>query len=306
MDEPQIRTLLGDEATAVLAWAATAPPPARLVLPGPDFVDRAWGPSDRTPAWLRSFQALFDAGRLVGTGYLSLLTATPDEQDPVGLAELAVEGGCSGLIASERVLGVIARTHAHRVPLIARTHPGAGAPEIVVRRLRDLGAVGIGVTLAAETGATEGLLALTVAAQAEGLFALVHTPAIPGKPRDGLAATAARLGAALAWQELVAIPPVKPGARPSGAASGAAIVALRTQVAEGWLGRVGMLGGTPDRPAPETLRAAIRATVLHKRAGGIGSVTGAAASTLPREAGVALLHAIQDVWACGLVTVAGG
>jgi fructose-bisphosphate aldolase, class I len=43
------------------------------VLPGPDFVDRVWSLSDRSPAVLRSMQQMFDHGRLGGTCYLSIL-----------------------------------------------------------------------------------------------------------------------------------------------------------------------------------------------------------------------------------------
>jgi class I fructose-bisphosphate aldolase len=227
----------------------------------------------------------------------------------VGIAELAIEGGCSALIASERLLGVVARTHAHRLPLIVRTSPGAGAADAVARRLRNAGAVGICVPLSADPAATpEGILALVAATQAEGLFALVHTPIPAGPPREGLPITAATLGGALAWQDLVAAPldpNMATGVSRAGAtkADGAVVEALRAQHAAGWLGRVGMLGGTPEG-GKDPLRSALRGAVFNKRAGGMGQVTGRSAAALPREQGVALLHAIQDVYLCGSVTVA--
>ena len=42
-------------------------------LPGPDFVDRIWAPSNRNNRVLGNMQRLFSTGRLTGTGYLSIL-----------------------------------------------------------------------------------------------------------------------------------------------------------------------------------------------------------------------------------------
>ncbi len=76
--------LLGPEAELLLEHKCTAIPQDMLILPGPDFIDRAMTASDRPPGVLRSFGHLFGAGRLGGTGYLSIL--------PVGLIN---SGGAS-------------------------------------------------------------------------------------------------------------------------------------------------------------------------------------------------------------------
>ncbi|MCA9851620.1 MAG: fructose-bisphosphate aldolase, partial [Dehalococcoidia bacterium] len=65
--------LLGNDAEQLLAYEAKAIPRDDLHLPGPDFVDRIFGPSDRSPQVLRNLQALFGSGRLAGSGYVSIL-----------------------------------------------------------------------------------------------------------------------------------------------------------------------------------------------------------------------------------------
>ncbi len=154
-----IRALLGGDAALLDAPLAPLPPLAPGLFAGPDYVDRA--ATQRGPAWLRSFQALFDAGRLGGSGYVALLDA---EGPAEAVAALAQEGGCSGLVAPEDTLRAVARRYAHRVPLLAKVTPEADAAA-QARRLRDLGAVGIAL------GA--GDAALAEAATAEGLIVLL-------------------------------------------------------------------------------------------------------------------------------------
>src|SRR5262249_60692369 len=106
----------------------------RLHLPGPDFVDRVWRPSDRSPRVLRSLQRLFDGGRLAGTGYLSILPVdqgiehsagasfapNPAYFDGENIVRLAIEGGCNAVASTFGVLGSVARGYAHRIPFICK------------------------------------------------------------------------------------------------------------------------------------------------------------------------------------------
>src|ERR1044072_498022 len=69
----KIAELLGPSADDLLKHTTQTISKDQLNLPGPDFVDRVWGISDRSPAVLRSLQSLFDHGRLAGTGYVSIL-----------------------------------------------------------------------------------------------------------------------------------------------------------------------------------------------------------------------------------------
>src|SRR5207249_6165441 len=84
-------------------------PNDQLDLPGPDFIGRVWLGSDRKAPVLRNLQALFDHGRLNGTGYLSILPVdqgiehsagasfapNPIYFDGENIVKLAIEGGCN-------------------------------------------------------------------------------------------------------------------------------------------------------------------------------------------------------------------
>ena len=65
--------LLGDEAKQLLSHKCTTIPKEQLHLPGPDFIDRVFINSDRSPTVLRNMALLFNTGRLSGSGFLSVL-----------------------------------------------------------------------------------------------------------------------------------------------------------------------------------------------------------------------------------------
>lgn len=135
-DSPRtdIAALLGDEADSLLNHVSTAIPKDKIHLPGPDFVDRIFAPSDRPIPVLRSLQQLFDHGRLGGTGFLSILpidqgiehsggasfAKNPVCFDPEGIVELAIEGGCNGVATTYGALGMVARKYAHKIPFILK------------------------------------------------------------------------------------------------------------------------------------------------------------------------------------------
>ena len=68
-----ITSMLGGEADKLLGHVCKGIPKAGLYIPGPDFVDRIMSISDRKPSVLRNLQAIYNHGRLSGSGYLSLL-----------------------------------------------------------------------------------------------------------------------------------------------------------------------------------------------------------------------------------------
>src|SRR3989338_4403600 len=65
--------ILGNEYHHLMGFETPRIPRTMLHLPGPDFVDRVLGPSDRSPQVLRNLQAILGHGRLAGTGYVSIL-----------------------------------------------------------------------------------------------------------------------------------------------------------------------------------------------------------------------------------------
>ncbi|HYK20699.1 MAG TPA: class I fructose-bisphosphate aldolase, partial [Pyrinomonadaceae bacterium] len=166
----QIADLLGPNAAQLLDHTSQAIPKQHLHLPGPDFVDRVWGISDRSPAVLRSLQTLFDNGRLAGTGYLSILPVdqgiehsagasfapNPEYFDPENIIKLAIEGGCNAVASTFGVLGSVGRKYAHKIPFIVKinhnellTLPNRFDQILfgTVREAHNLGAVAVGATI---------------------------------------------------------------------------------------------------------------------------------------------------------------
>ncbi len=141
-----------------------------LHLPGPDFVDRVFYPSDRNPQVLRSMQQLLMSGRLAGSGYVSILPVdqgiehsagasfakNPIYFDPENIVQLAMEGGCNAVASTLGVLGSVGRKYAHLIPFIVKinhnelmTYPNKFDQILFgqVEQAWNMGAVGIGATI---------------------------------------------------------------------------------------------------------------------------------------------------------------
>jgi fructose-bisphosphate aldolase, class I len=165
----RIETILGDDA-GLLQYQCRTIPKEKLHLPGPDFVDRVYAQSDRHVRVLGSLQRLFDAGRLRGTGYVSILPVDQgiehsggasfapniDYFDPENIVKLAIEGGCNAVASTLGVLGSAARRYAHRIPFILKvnhnefiSYPNAydQIRFASVKQAFDVGAVGVGATI---------------------------------------------------------------------------------------------------------------------------------------------------------------
>src|SRR5436309_13022592 len=110
----RIAELLGPDASQLLDHTSQTIPKENLNLPGPDFVDRVWGISDRSPSVLRSLQVLVNNGRLAVTGYLSILpgdqgvehsvgasfAANPEYFDHQNIIKLAIEDDCNAVVST--------------------------------------------------------------------------------------------------------------------------------------------------------------------------------------------------------------
>lgn len=136
MSTPAIHQLLGEKAAYLLEHQSTTIRKEQLHLPGPDFLERIWIPSDRNPQVLRNLQAMYDHGRLGGTGYLSILPVdqgiehsagasfakNPIYFDPENIVKLAIEGGCNAVATTFGGLGMLSRKYAHRIPFIVKVN----------------------------------------------------------------------------------------------------------------------------------------------------------------------------------------
>src|SRR4029079_19312265 len=166
----RIEELLGSDTRMLLEHTAQTITKDHIQVPGPDFIDRVWSISDRSPAVLRSLQTLFDGGRLAGTGYLSILPVdqgiehsagasfapNPQYFDPDNIVKLAMEGGCNAVASTYGVLGSVARKYAHKIPFIVKinhnellTYPNRFDQVMfgTIEQCRNMGAVAVGATI---------------------------------------------------------------------------------------------------------------------------------------------------------------
>ena len=82
------------------------------------------------------------------------------------------------------------------------------------------------------------------------------------------------------------------------------IALCRWQVANCYMGRIGLINSGGASSGDSDLADAVRTAVINKRAGGLGLISGRKAFQRPMAQGVELLHAIQDVYLDESITVA--
>ncbi len=169
-DIDKITEMLGADADTLLKHSSQTISAEMLHLPGPTFVDDVYSATDRTPQVLRNLQAMFDHGRLGGTGYLSILPVdqgiehsagasfapNPVYFDPENIVKLAINGGCNAVASTFGVLGTVARKYAHKIPFLVKfnhnellSYPN-GSDQIMfgtIKQAWDMGAVAVGATV---------------------------------------------------------------------------------------------------------------------------------------------------------------
>jgi len=165
-----LEEILGQDAASLLRHQCKTISKDSLSLPGPDYVERSYGGSDRSVRVLGSLQSLLDHGRLGGTGYVSILPVdqgiehsagssfapNPAFFDPENIVKLAIEGGCNGVASTLGVLGSVARKYAHKIPFLLKVNHNEfiSYPNSYdqirfasVKQAFDMGAQGIGATI---------------------------------------------------------------------------------------------------------------------------------------------------------------
>ena len=187
-----IQSTLGSSAEELLSFQNPKIPKERLHTPGPDFVDRIFGDSDRPKQVLKSLKDLYGHGNLKNTGYLSILPVdqgiehtggasfakNPDYFDPENIVKLAIEGGCNAVASTFGVLGMTAKKYADKIPFIVKinhnelmTYPNSYNQVMfgTVQQAYDMGAKGVGATI--YYGSQESRRQITEVAEA---FAEAH------------------------------------------------------------------------------------------------------------------------------------
>jgi class I fructose-bisphosphate aldolase len=320
-------------------------------LPGPDFVDRIFVPSDRNLQVLNNLQRLFATGRLAGTGYVSILPVdqgiehsagasfapNPIYFDAESILRLAVEGGCNGVASTFGVLGAVARRYAHKIPFIVKinhnellTYPNKHDQILfgTVQRAVDMGAAAVGATIyfgsdeasrqiveiseafcrAHEAGLATILwcylrnngfktdkdyhVSADLTGQANHLGATIQADILKQKlPLNNGGYTALKFGktSPLVYEKLSSPHPID---------------LCRYQVANGYMGRIGLINSGGESKGASDLAEAVRTAIINKRAGGMGLISGRKAFQRPMKDGVELLHKIQDVYLDKQITVA--
>ena len=350
-----IGELLGPEADSLLKHVCKTIPKQSLHLPGPDFVDRIFVPSDRNPRVLSNLQRFFGTGRLAGTGYLSILPVdqgiehsggasfakNPAYFDPENIVKLALEGGCNAVASTYGVLGMVARKYAHKIPFLVKinhnellTYPNQFNQVLfgTVKEAHEMGAAAVGATIYfGSDQSTRQIIEVSEAfahahelGMATVLWCYLRNGAFK-KDKDyhvaaDLTGQANHLGVTIQADIIKQKLPENNGGFKALNMGGSSygkfdermytelssdhpIDLTRYQVANCYMGRAGLInsGGASGK---NDLADAVKTSVINKRAGGMGLISGRKAFQRPMADGVKLLNAIQDVYLDASITVA--
>ena len=349
----KIEELLGADASTLLEHRCKTIDKSSLHLPGPDFVDRSFARTNRSPQVLRSIQALYGNGRLANTGYMSILPVdqgiehsggasfapNPAYFDPENIVKLALEGGCNAVASTYGVLAANSRSYAHKIPFIVKinhnelmTLPNKFDQVLfgTVESAWEMGAVAVGATI--YFGSDESARQITEIADA---FQHAHELGMatilwcylrnPGFKVDGkdyhtaadLTGQANHLGVTIQADIIKQkLPETNGGYNAlngygkthkkvySDLSSDHPIDLCRYQVANCYMGRIGLINSGGASSGANDMAEAVKTAVINKRAGGQGLISGRKAFQRPMNEGIALLNAIQDVYLDKKITIA--
>lgn len=258
--------------------------------------------------------------------------------DPENIIKLAIEGGCNATASTLGVFSSVARKYAHKIPFLVKlnhneilSYPNFYDQTLFasVEQAFDLGAVAVGATVyygsqearrqileiseaferAHELGMVTVLWAYLrnsafktpeqdyhtsadLTGQANHLAVTINADIVKQKQAVGNGGyNALKFGKThpKVYDELTTEHPID---------------LVRYQVANCYMGRVGMINSGGASSGEGDLAQAVRTAVINKRAGGMGMISGRKAFQRPMKDGVALLNAIQDVYLNSGVNIA--
>jgi class I fructose-bisphosphate aldolase len=255
--------------------------------------------------------------------------------DPENIIKLAIEGGCNAVATTFGVLGTMSRRYAHRIPFIVKinhnelmTYPNEFDQIMfgTVEEAYELGAAGVGATI--YFGSPESHHQIIEVAEAFqrahelGMFTVLwcylrnnafKVDGVDYHDAADLTAQANHLGVDIIKQKL----PTKNGGYNvlegygktsklvyGDLVSDHPIDYTRWQVANCYMGRIGLINSGGESKGSSDLADAVRTAVINKRGGGTGLISGRKAFQRPMADGVALLNAIQDVYLDESITIA--
>ena len=258
--------------------------------------------------------------------------------DSENIVKLAIEGGCNAVASTYGVLGSVARKYAHRIPFIVKinhneflSYPNKFDQIMfgTVENAWNMGAVAVGATIyfgsaesarqivevaaafdrAHELGmatvlwcytrnsafkkdGTDYHTAVDLSSQANHLGVTIQADIIKQKMSDKNGGfTALNFGKthAKVYSELTTDNPID---------------LCRYQVANCYMGRIGLINSGGESKGASDLAEAVTTAVINKRGGGQGLISGRKAFQKPLKDGISLLNSIQDVYLDKTITIA--
>lgn len=258
--------------------------------------------------------------------------------DPENIVKLAIEGGCNGVASTFGNLGAVARKYAHKIPFIVKlnhnellSYPNTYDQVMfgTVKEAWNSGAVAVGATI--YFGSEESRRQLIEVSEAFeyahelGMATILWCYLRNGSfKKDGvdyhaaadLTGQANHMGVTIKADIVKQKLPVNNGGFKtigfgkfdekmySALASEHPIDLCRYQVANSYMGRVGLINSGGESKGASDLKEAVVTAVINKRAGGMGLISGRKAFQKPMQEGVELLNTIQDVYLDESITIA--
>ncbi len=262
----------------------------------------------------------------------------PQYFDPENIVKLAIAGGCNGVASTLGVLGMVSRKYAHKIPFILKlnhneflSYPNAydQIRFASVKQGFDMGAAGVGATIYFGSEESKGQLQEVTEmfqhAHELGMFTVLwcylRNPAFTTKAADyhlaaDLTGQANHLGVTIEADIIKQKLPEGNGGYHavnfgkthkqvySDLSSDHPIDLTRYQLANCYMGRAGLINSGGASAGESDLKEAVKTSVINKRAGGMGLISGRKAFQRPMNEGVGLLNAIQDVYLSKDITIA--
>ncbi|MDA3818880.1 MAG: class I fructose-bisphosphate aldolase [Candidatus Delongbacteria bacterium] len=262
----------------------------------------------------------------------------PDYFDPENIIKLAMEGGTNAVASTVGVLGSMARKYAHKIPFIVKinhnellSYPNAYDQILFssVEEAWEMGAVGVGATI--YFGSEESNRQIIEIASAFerahelGMVTILwcylrnNDFKVDGKDyhtSSDMTGQANHLGATIQADIIKQKQPTLNGGFKkinfskinekmyTELNTDHPIDLTRYQVANGYMGRAGLINSGGASKGDSDLQEAVMTAVINKRAGGMGMITGRKAFQKPLKEGVELLHAVQDIYLAKEITLA--
>ncbi len=258
--------------------------------------------------------------------------------DPENIVKLAIEGGCNAVASTYGVLGACARKYAHKIPFIVKVNHNEFLSypnkfdQIMFGSIRDawnMGAVAVGATI--YFGSDESTRQIQEVAKAfeyahelgmaTVLWCYLRNGAFKTAEADyhtsaDLTGQANHLGVTIQADIIKQKLPTNNGGYNAlkfgkthknvydKLTTDHPIDLTRYQVANCYMGRVGLINSGGESKGATDLAEAVTTAVINKRAGGMGLISGRKAFQKPMKEGVELLNTIQDVYLDNSITVA--